>query len=95
MVDEATSTVQVTAEVTYDGNRKEACGVSTHNPRRQCATTVLDSHGNEIEFVAEGHTRKTSFEYDSVGNWISQRTASTGPLGGKLEMIVGRKIEYR
>lgn len=94
VVDEATSTVQVTAEVTYDGNRKEACGVSARDPRRQCATTLHDSHGNEIEFVAVGQTRKTSFEYDSVGNWISRRTAVIGPKGTTVETIVQRKIEY-
>ena len=93
-IDEARSTVLRTSEFTYGVDREEQCSVSSRNLRRQCTTTTRDSHGNEIEFVAEGHTRKTSFEYDSVGNWISKRTSSTGPLGGKVEIIVQRKIEY-
>jgi hypothetical protein len=94
VVDEATSTVQVTIEVTYDGSRKEACGVSVLDPRRQCAMTVQDSHGNEIEFVAEGQTRMTSFEYDSVGNWITKRTTISGSFGVTVVTIYQRKIEY-
>jgi hypothetical protein len=94
VVHEATSTVHLTIEITYDGDRKTVCGVSARDPRRQCATTVVDSRGNEIEFLAEGQTRKTAFEYDSVGNWISKRTSVTGPVGGTVETIVQRKIEY-
>jgi hypothetical protein len=94
VADEATSTLQRTSEVTYDGNRKEECGVSTHEPRRQCATIVEDHHGNEIEFVAEGQHRKTSLEYDAVGNWVSKRITIIGPFGAKDETIVRRKIEY-
>lgn len=94
VVDEATSTVQRTSEVTYDGNRKEECEVSSRNSRRQCVTTVQDAHGNEIEVVAEGRNEKTSFEYDSVGNWISKRTSVTGLYPGKVVTIEQRKIEY-
>lgn len=94
VVDEATSTIQRTSEVTYDGNRKEVCEVSSLVPRRQCATTVQDSHGNEIELVAEARTRKMSFVYDSVGNWISKRTSVTGPHGFTVVTIEQRKIEY-
>jgi len=94
MLEEATSTVHRASDVTYDGNRKEVCGFSERDPLRHCATTVQDSHGNEIEFIAEGHTRKRSLEYDSVGNWVSKRTAVIGPDGITVETIVLRKIEY-
>jgi hypothetical protein len=93
VLDEATSKVQRTIETTYQGNRKDVCEASVLQ-HRQCATTVHDSHGNEIEYVAEGESRKTSIDYDSIGNWISKRTTVTMPLGGKAETIVRRKIEY-
>jgi len=90
---EERSTVERTTEFTYSADRKEECGVSSRDPRRRCATTIQDSHGNEIEFVSEGRTRKTSFEYDAIGNWISKRTTVTG-AGGTFETVVQRKIEY-
>jgi hypothetical protein len=94
-VAEATATLSRTVDVTYADNREERFEVSTRNPRRQCSTTVRDSHGNEIEVRAEGHTTKTSFEYDSVGNWVLKRTASIGPpRDTSVETIVRRKIEY-
>ena len=69
------------------------CSISARDPKRHCITTVLDSHGNEIEVRAEGQTRKISREYDAVGNWISERTAVIRPHGA-VETIVRRKIEY-
>jgi hypothetical protein len=94
VVDEATSTVQRTSEVTYEGDRKQVCEVSSRDARRQCVTTVEDSHGNEIEVVAEGRTRKMSSEYDAAGNWISKRTSVSGPIGMIVVTIEQRKIEY-
>lgn len=97
VLDEATSSVLQTSEVTYSGDRQEQCWVYVYrnDPRRHCSTTVRDSHGNEIEVLTEGETRKTTFEYDSVGNWMSQRTIHTGALpASTFEMIVRRKIEY-
>jgi hypothetical protein len=104
-LDEARSTVEQTIEFTYSSDRQEQCVVSFFDPRRHCSTTIRDSHGNEIEFLTEGETRKTTFEYDSVGNWISQRKRVTtdGPRAPDaagtrptliLETIVQRKIEY-
>jgi hypothetical protein len=93
VLDEARAGVDYTTEYTYSGAREEQCRVYRNAPRRHCSTIVRDSHGNEIEFVAEDQTRKTSLEYDSVGNWISKRTSVTG-VGGTVETIVQRKIEY-
>lgn len=94
VLDEANATVEQTTEFRYDGDRTEQCSVSSRDPRRHCGTKVQDSHGNEIEFVAEGQTRRTSYEYDSVGNWISRRSSVTGPRETTVETIVQRKIEY-
>jgi hypothetical protein len=94
VVDESTSTVHRTSEVTYDGNQKEVCEVSSIDSRRRCATTIHDSHGNDIEVVSVGRTLNLSFEYDSVGNWISKRTSITGSLGISVVTIEERKIEY-
>jgi hypothetical protein len=93
-IDEATSTVHRASEFTYDGNRKEVCEVSSGASRRQCETTLHDSHGNETEVVAEGRTRRMSFRYDAAGNWISKRTSVTGPTGYTLVTMEQRKIEY-
>jgi hypothetical protein len=96
-IDEATSTVVATTEFTYGVDRKEVCSISfsSPRPRRECATIVQDSHGNEIEVRSEFQTTKTSFEYDAVGNWVSRRLVATGPLPGlSIETIVRRKIEY-
>jgi hypothetical protein len=94
-LDEAKSTVEETSEFTYSGDRQEQCSVTFLDPRRRCATTVRDSHGNEVEFLGESQTRETTFEYDSVGNWISKLTLVTRPPSTpKVETIVRRKIEY-
>lgn len=94
VLDEATATVHRTSEFTYDGNRTETCVSSQRDPRRQCVTTVKDSHGNEIEAVEEGRTKKTSYEYDAAGNWVWRRFVSIGSWWPSLEIIVQRKIEY-
>ena len=94
VLNEATSKVYRTSEVTHDGNRSETCESSEREPRRYCVTKVQDSHGNEIEVRGEFQSRKTSFEYDSVGNWVSRRLAVTGPREPSVETIVQRKIEY-
>lgn len=95
VLDEATSTVEQTNEFTYRGGRKEQCSVFSRDSRRRCSTTVVDSHGNETEMLAEGQSRKTSLEYDSIGNWVSKRISITGPReNARVEMIVRRKIEY-
>ena len=94
VLDETGLTVEQTTHFTYNGTRHEQCWVYLNDPRRPCNTTVRDSQGNETEFVAEGQSRKTSLEYDSVGNWVSKRTAIIGPQGTSVETIVQRKIEY-
>jgi hypothetical protein len=91
-LDEAKLTIENTSEFTYSGDTQEQCIVTSLDPRRRCATTVRDSHGNEVEFLAEGQTRKTTFEYDSNGNWISKRTLVRAT--SNVETIVRRKIEY-
>ena len=95
-LDEARSTILRTSEFTYGVDRKEQCSISFRDPRprRECGTIVQDSHGNEIEVRGEFQTRKTSFEYDAVGNWVSRRLAVIGPRGPSVETIVQRKIEY-
>jgi hypothetical protein len=95
VLDEESAIVDHTTEHTYSGGREEQCWVYLNDPRRHCSTTVRDSHGNEIEFAAEGEHRRTSYEYDSVGNWISRRTLLTGPTPtSRIETIVQRKIDY-
>ena len=91
---EAMSKVVQTIDFTYTDGREERCGVSFIDPRRKCKTIVRDSHGNEVETRAEGQTVRTSFEYDSVGNWVSKRTVISGPRGTSVDIIVRRKIEY-
>lgn len=93
-LDEAKSTIEETSEFTYGGDRQEQCSVSFIEPRRRCGTTIRDSNGNEVEFRGEEETRKISFEYDSVGNWVSKKTAIIRPRETSVETIVRRKIEY-
>ena len=92
--DEATLTVRRTIEITYDGNRTEACVVSSFASSRDCSTTVQDARGNEIEFVQRDSKRTSTFVYDSVGNWISKRIAITRFPGVGIVTIQQRKIEY-
>lgn len=91
LLDESTSRVEQTTEFTYDGNQQVQCWVSAVNPRRDCSTTIRDARGNEIEFRAEGETRTTSLEYDSVGNWISKST-STIVAGRTLRTTEGARL---
>jgi hypothetical protein len=93
-VNEATSAVLRTTEISYDANRKETCVVSASASRGVCLTSIHDTHGNEIEVIGAGERRTTSFVYDSIGNWISKRTAISGPDGYTLVKIEQRKIEY-
>ena len=94
-VDEEKSSIVQTTESAYRSDREERCTITAKDSRRACSTTVRDSHGNEIEFVAEGLNRKTSWQYDSSGNWILKRTATIGPPHTpNLELTVQRKIEY-
>jgi hypothetical protein len=91
---EERATIERTSEYIYSENRKDECVVSLADPRRHCATTVVDSHGNEIDFRGDEQSRRNTFEYDSVGNWVSKRTSITGPRRSTIETIVERKIEY-
>ena len=93
-VDEATSTVQRTSEITYDGNRREVCEVSSSATSRECFVTVHDTRGNEIEWIDRDSKRITTFVYDSAGNWISQRIAITRFSGFGTVIMHQRKIEY-
>jgi hypothetical protein len=93
-VDEATSAVHRTADISYDGNRKQTCVVSMSASRGVCLTSIHDTHGNEIEVVGAGERRAMSFVYDSVGNWISKKTTITSRDGDTLVKIEQRKVEY-
>ena len=93
-VDEATSTVRRISEITYADNRKEVCEVSPFASSRDCWTTVYDTRGNEIEFVDRDSKRTTTFVYDSAGNWISKRIATTRFSGYGSVIMYQRKIEY-
>ena len=96
-VDEAKSTILRITELTYSAGRKEQCSISFMDPRpqRHCVTTIQDSHGNDIEERGEFGSAKITFEYDTIGNWVSRRiTKPSGVKGHTIDIIVRRKIEY-
>lgn len=93
-INETMSKVVHTTDFTYAENREERCGISFLDSRPLCKVIIRDSHGNEIEVRTVDQTIKTTFEYDSAGNWISRRTTVSGRLRTSVETIVQRKIEY-
>jgi hypothetical protein len=97
VVEESTAKVARTADVTYSDNKEQRCEISARTERRHCFTTSRDSQGNVVEVGTEGgtgRTLKTSFEYDSAGNWISKRTVITDGSETVTDRIVRRNIEY-
>jgi hypothetical protein len=74
-------------EFTYGVMSTTMCTVGEARPI--CSTTVTDESGNEVEFRVGAIRRRTTYEYDRAGNWVSRRIE-----GGTEDRVTRRAISY-
>ena len=81
----------------YDDRVTRTC-VSGGGTLRFCRQTRVDQHGNVVDSLTEeGGSTVTTYEYDSRGNWTTEKRVTTMPMGSRTTQLTywsRREITY-
>jgi YD repeat-containing protein len=92
---QGTRYVDEPTDFSYAGRRTTACYPSPVDNKRECTETLVDERGNLIESKANNSATSVAYEYDSFGNWTSERHSSTSTFPARPNTITMRSARAR